>query len=112
MVAKSVPEGQEFDLDLEADDAKLREAVGDPTVINLKGGHIIHVAHVAEWSSAAMEAASKGNWDDWADQVIHDDKERDLFDDANLAAYQLNAIFEACGKAGGVGSGKSKRSRR
>lgn len=115
VAAKGTPANapeETFDLDLFADDAKLREAVGDPTRIKLKDGTAVYVTHVAAWSSAAMDAASKGNWDDWADEVIDDEEQNQAFKDANLAAYQLNAIFETCGKSGGVGQGKSKRSRR
>lgn len=114
VAAKASNTGSEetFDLDLFAEDEKLREAVGDPTRLKLQDGTPVCIKHVAEWTSAAMEAASKGNWDDWSEEVIEDDKQRKAFQGANLAAYQLNAIFETCGKAGGVGQGKSKRSRR
>lgn len=100
-----------IDLDLKAEDAKLREAIGHTTNVKIDGV-VVHISHVAEWSTAAMNAASRAEWEDWAAEAILDDGERDTFIDANLAAYQLNAIFETCSKAGGTTTGKSRRSRR
>lgn len=100
-----------IDLDLTAEDKRLREAVGKPTTVKIDGV-VVHIAHAAEWPSTAMKAATSGNWDAWADDVIVDDEEREAFIDANLANYQLEAVFELCGKAARTSAGKSKRSRR
>lgn len=98
------------DLDLKAEDARLREAVGTPTTVKIDG-KVIHIAHVAEWSGSAMRAATSGNWDEWASEVIADDEEREHFIDADLMNYQLEAVFDMCGKKGNVKQGKSRRSR-
>lgn len=102
---------EEVDLDLDADDALLREAVGKPTVVRLNGT-IIHIDHAAEWSNEAMAAASNGIWETWAREVIKDDVEFMAFQDANLVNYQLEAIFTECGKLAQQTMGKSGRSGR
>jgi hypothetical protein len=99
------------DLDLTVEDKRLREAVGKPTTVRIDG-MIIHIAHAAEWPASSMRAATQGNWEDWAAGVIPDDDERVAFIDADLANYQLEAVFELCGKAASASRGKSKRSRR
>jgi hypothetical protein len=100
---------QEFDLDLKAEDSRLREALGTPTKINLPDGGAIHVAAIGEWNGAAMKAAAQADWDSWAAEVIDDEDELQAFLDADLQNYQLEAVFEACSRTGGV-QGKSKRS--
>jgi len=101
----------EVDLDLTVADARLREAVGKPTTVRIDGV-VVHIMHTAEWSATAMKAASNGDWDAWAQEVIIDDKERAAFIDEDLLNYQLEAIFELCGKAAKMKPGKSRRSRR
>jgi hypothetical protein len=111
-VATDEPVDEEIvDLDLKAEDARLREAVGEPTKIRIDG-MVIHIDHIAEWSDVAMKASTRGDWETWADEVIADEKEADHFIQANLLNYQMEAVFETCSKAGGVGKGKSRRSRR
>jgi hypothetical protein len=102
---------EEVDLDLTADDKRLREAVGKPTTVRIDGV-VIHILHAAEWPSSATQAAAKGQWDDWMDGVIPDDDERMAMIDADLTNYQLEAVFEECGKAANMKLGKSRRSRR
>jgi hypothetical protein len=97
------------DLDLKADDARLRESVGEPTTVRIDGV-VVHILNIAEWNGAAMKAASAGDWDKWADQVIDDDDELKVFQDADLMNYQLEAVFEACADHGNLNPGKSKRS--
>lgn len=99
------------DLDLKAEDARLREAVGKPTSIRVEDT-VVHIQHAGEWSSAASKAAANADWDGWADEVILDEDECQAFKDANLMLYQIEAIFEVCGRKGNMNSGKSKRSRR
>ena len=99
------------DLDLTADDKRLREAVGKPTTVRIDGV-VIHILHAAEWPSSATQAAAKGQWDDWMAGVIPDDDERMAMIDADLTNYQLEAVFEQCGKAANMRLGKSRRSRR
>jgi hypothetical protein len=102
---------EDVDLDLDANDALLREAVGKPTTVRIDGV-VIHVDHAAEWSNEAMKAASQGDWDAWAREVIHDDDEYQAFQDANLVNYQYEAIFSECGKQASLTMGKSQRSAR
>lgn len=104
-------EEEVVDLDLKAEDARLREAIGKPTSIRIND-MVIHVQNVADWSSSAMKAAVKGDWDDWAVEVIPDEDEANHFIDSDLANYQLEAVFETCSKGGNMSRGKSKRSRR
>jgi hypothetical protein len=101
---------ESVDLDLSAEDTRLREAVGKPTTVRIDG-MVIHIAHPAEWTGDAMKAASRGDWEAWADEVIPDDKEREHFIDADLLNYQYEAVFDACGKNSKMSRGKSKRSR-
>lgn len=100
---------ESVDLDLKAEDSRLREALGKPTTINLPDGGVVHIANIGEWGGPAMKAASQGNWDNWAAEVIDDEDELAAFQEADLVNYQLEAVFEACSKTGNV-SGKSKRS--
>jgi hypothetical protein len=100
---------ESFDLDLKAEDSRLREALGTPTTINLPDGGVVHIANIGEWDGAAMKAASSADWESWATAVIDDEDELQAFLDADLVNYQLEAVFEACTKTGNLG-GKSKRS--
>jgi hypothetical protein len=104
-------EDEVVDLDLKAEDARLREAIGKPSTVRIND-KVIHILHVADWSSTAMKAAVSGDWDTWASEVIPDEGEAGHFVDADLANYQLEAVFELCTKSAGVSRGKSKRSRR
>lgn len=97
------------DLDLKLEDSRLREAVGKPTSVKIDDV-VVHIAHVAEWPGSALDAARKGDWNAWADEVIEDEDELEAFKDADLLNYQLEAVFEACGTAGGMNAKKSKRS--
>jgi hypothetical protein len=105
-------EEEVIDLDLKMEDTRLREAVGKPTAIKMPDGVVVHFDHVADWSSAAMRAASKGDWESWGGEVIHDDEELSSFVDADLANYQMEAVFEKCTDGGQMNRGKSKRSRK
>lgn len=106
-----IDEDEVVDLDLKAEDARLREAIGKPTSIRI-ADKVVHVQHVADWSSTAMKAAVQGEWDTWAIETIIDEDEANHFIDADLANYQLEAVFETCSKGGNQSRGKSKRSRK
>lgn len=108
---KSVPDPDAVDLDLKAEDARLRESVGKPTTVRIDG-KVIHIAHAAEWPSSAMQAAAKGQWDEWAQEVIADPDEFQAFRDADLLNYQLEAVFDACARKGNLSARKSRRSPR
>jgi hypothetical protein len=97
------------DVDLDRLDEVLRkEAVGEKTTVKIDG-KIIHVAHAKEWSSSAMRAASNGDWDTWAREVIDDDDEFRLWIEADLLNYQVEAVFNECGRQSRMNMGKSRR---
>jgi hypothetical protein len=104
------PDESEDDLeDVDVDlDAMGREATGDPTRVKLDGV-VIHVAHAGDWSSSAMRAASMGDWDTWAREVIDDDREYQIWEDADLRNTQIEAVFQQCGRAARLNAGKSQR---
>ena len=100
---------QEVDVDLDSLDAVLRkEAVGSTTTVRI-GGQVIHVTHAKDWSSTAMRAASSGDWDTWAREVIDDDEEFRVWADADLRNYQIEAVFNECGRQSRMNMGKSRR---
>jgi hypothetical protein len=99
----------DVDVDLDALDTDLRsERVGKPTTVRI-GGIILHVTHAGEWSSTAMRAAASGDWDTWAREVIADDDEFKAWLDADLRNYQIEAVFDECGRQARMSSGKSQR---
>ena len=106
---RDLHEDEEVDLDLDAQDEQLRrEALGVPSTVRLSG-KVIHVMHAGDWSSTAMQAASGGDWDTWAREVIEDDDEFTVWSDANLRNYQIEAVFRECGRQARLSMGKSQR---
>jgi hypothetical protein len=102
-------EPEEVDLDLDLIGEKLREErVGEPTSVRIDG-EVIHVRHAAAWSSTAMRAASIGNWEQWAEEVISDKEEFAHWIAADLENFQIEAIFDACGRKARMTVGKSVR---
>ena len=101
------PEEVDLDLDLVGD--KLRaERVGEPTSVRIDGV-VIHISHAASWSSTAMRAASTGDWEQWAQEVIADKEEFGAWVDADLENFQIEAIFQTCGHKARMTMGKSSR---
>lgn len=96
---------EDVDVDL---DAMGREASGKPTTVKLDG-IVIHIQHSGDWTSAAMRAASNGDWDTWARAVIDDDKEYQVWEDADLTNNQVEAVFNQCARQARMSSGKSSR---
>jgi hypothetical protein len=102
-------EDEEVDLDLDAQDEQLRrEALGEPSTVRLDG-KTLHIMHAGDWSSSAMQAASSGDWDAWAREVIEDDEEFQVWSDADLKNYQIEAVFKECGRQARLSMGKSRR---
>jgi hypothetical protein len=100
---------EEVDVDLdELDETLRREAVGETTSVRIDGV-IIHITHAGDWSSTAMRAASGGDWDTWAREVIQDDDEFRSWDEADLRNYQIEAIFRECGRQARMNMGKSQK---
>jgi len=99
----------EVDLDLDELDETLRaEAVGRSSTVKI-GGKVIHISHAGDWTAAAMQAASSGDWDAWAREVIEDPAEYREWVDANLRNYQVEAVFNEVGAQAQMNSGKSRR---
>jgi hypothetical protein len=101
----------QVDVDLDLLDESLRkERVGQRITVRL-AGHVIHIQHAKDWSSTAMRAASGGDWDTWAREVIDSDDEFVAWVDADLRNYQVEAVFDECGRQSRMNMGKSgKRS--
>lgn len=97
------PEEVDVDLDAMADEVK-----GKPTTVRIDG-KVIHVAHARDWPSSAMRAAANGDWDAWARDVIEDDEEYQVWEDANLPNGQIEAVFNQCGRQARMSMGKSTR---
>ena len=99
----------DVDLDLDAEDTLLREAIGQPLTVRV-AGKVISVPHPTDWPHAANAAASRADFTAWAQEVLTPD-DFDVFAGANLRNYQVNALFEHVNKRAGVGPGKSPNSR-
>ena len=105
----SEPDEEPVDVDLDLLDESLRdERLGKATTVKIDG-QIVHVLHAGDWSSSAMRAASIGDWDTWAEQVIPDETEFKVWDEADLRNYQIEAIFQECGRQARMTMGKSRR---
>jgi len=97
------------DVDLDMLDESLRkERVGQTITVRV-GGEVVHISHSKDWSSTAMRAASSGDWDTWAREVIEDDDEFATWVDADLRNYQVEAVFDECGRQSRMNMGKSGR---
>lgn len=96
---------EDVDVDL---DLLGTESTGEPTTVKLDGV-VIHIQHAGDWTSAAMRAASSGDWDDWARAVIDNDDEYQVWEDANLRNAQIEAVFQQCGRKARMTQGKSQR---
>jgi hypothetical protein len=102
-------EPEEVDLDLDSlDEALRREAIGVPTTVRVDGV-VIHILHAGEWPSSAMRAANTADWETWSRAVIPDDAEYQAWLDADLANYQIEAVFAECGRQARLSAGKSAR---
>ena len=103
--------GEEEDVDLDLDlisEALRSEAVGKPVTVRIDNV-VIHITHANDWSSSAMRAAATGDWDTWAREVIASDDEYQVYADADLKNYQIEAIFQECGRQARLNQGKSAR---
>lgn len=110
--AAESPDGNEPEVDVDLDlldEALRRESVGEPTTVRIDG-KVIHIMHAGEWPSSAMRAASVGNWEDWATAVITDSAEYEAWLEADLANYQIEAVFAECGRQARMSMGKFRRS--
>jgi len=101
------PEDEEEDVDVDLD-AMDNEAAGKPTTVKLDGV-VIHIQHAGDWTTTAMRAASSGDWDDWARNVILDDDEFKIWEEADLTNNQVEAVFTQCGRKARMSAGKSQK---
>ena len=102
------PDDETVDVDLDLISESLRrEAVGESTTVRLDG-KVIHISHAGDWPTSAMRAASSGDWDTWARAVITDNDEFAVWVDADLANYQIEAVFNECGRQARMSMGKSR----
>ena len=95
----------DVDLDLDAEDQLLREAIGRPLTVRV-AGKVISVPHPTEWPHTANEAATSADFSAWAREVLSAD-DHAVFLAAGLRNYQVSAIFEHVNKRAGVSPGKS-----
>lgn len=100
---------QDVDVDLDDLDEDLRrEAIGTATSVRING-EVIHIIHAGDWSQTAMRAATNGDWEAWASEVILDQKELASWLDADLRNYQMEAVFDQCGRQARMNMGKSRK---
>lgn len=97
-------------LDLLAEDAHLREALGKPTDIRVPGGAggagvAISVPPAAAWPHIAARLLANGAWDAWARVVLSED-DFAAFQAANLKDYQVARIRAVLEAAAGASAGK------
>jgi hypothetical protein len=101
--------GDDVDLDLDAEDMLLREAIGQPLTIRV-GGKVIEIPHPTDWPHTANTAAARSDFGAWAAEVLSED-DYEVWQAAKLHNYQVNAVFEKVNRRAGVGPGKSPSSR-
>jgi hypothetical protein len=103
-----LPEDEDVDLDLGAEDELLREAIGKPTRIRLTSGDVIEVPHPTEWPYTANAAAGSADFGTWAEQVLSEG-DLEAFQAAKMRNYQIQAMFDKVNRQAGVTPGKSRR---
>lgn len=103
------PDGEDVDLDLDAEDVLLREAIGQPVRVKVDG-KVLEIPHPSDWPTDANAAAARSDFDGWAALVLSDGDLR-VWRAAHLRNYQTNAIFEQVAKRTGAGPGKPPASR-
>jgi hypothetical protein len=100
---------EDVDVDLDALDEDLRrELAGKSTTVRIDG-EVIHIIHAGDWSQTAMRSAMQGDWESWAREVIVDDREFATWMEADLRNYQVEAVFEQCGRQARMNAGKSRK---
>jgi len=100
----------EVDLDLDAEDVLLREAIGQPTTVRV-AGKVISVPHQKDWEWQASQFLGQGLFSAWARLVLSEEDFK-AFQDAELRNYQVEKIVEVVTANSGLSLGKrSARSR-
>jgi hypothetical protein len=98
----------EVDLDLDKEDSLLREAIGKPTRVRIKG-KVFEFKHMSLWLSSALDAAAESDYDTWAEDVIEDPGQREAFKELDLRIYQVKALFKELTENADNESGKSSK---
>lgn len=92
------------DLDLDADDVLLREAIGAPTTVRVNG-KVLTIPHQKDWPHIASAFLGQGSFSAWARRVMSpQDFER--FEAADLHNYQVEQIVRLISEAAGIPPGK------
>jgi len=100
---------EEVDIDLDEMQDQLRaEAVGKATTVRIDG-KVIHIMHAADWSATAYRAMMSGDFDAWAGEVILNEKELQVWTDADLRLFEMEAIVTQCARSSRLGRGKLPR---
>jgi hypothetical protein len=97
------------DLDLDAEDVLLREAIGQPMTVRL-GGEVITVPRMDYWPAEASGFALRGDFGTWAALVLTPEDFK-VYAAVKLRNYQVAAIFNRVRQTGGVTPGKSPSSK-
>ena len=100
---------EDVDLDLDAEDVLLREAIGQGVRVKVSG-KVLEIPHPSDWPTEANSAAARSDFDGWAALVL-DTADLKVWRAAGLRNYQTNAIFEQVAKRTGSGPGKPPASR-
>lgn len=104
----SIAEEEFVDLDLDAEDVHLREAIREPMVTKM-GGKVISIPHMLDWEHEDTRLANVGDFDGWAKGVMTE-RDYEVFRNAHLRNYQIERIIEKASKRSGTNPGKSSRS--
>jgi len=105
------PEAEEVEVDIDLDEMQeqlRREAVGRATTVRING-KVVHITHAGDWSATAYRAMMNGDFDAWSAEVILDQKELKVWNDADLRLYEMEAIVTQCARSSRLGRGKSSR---
>jgi hypothetical protein len=84
------------------------EAVGKSTTVKIDG-KVIHIIHAGDWSATAYRAMMSGDFDGWADEVILDEKERAIWQNADLRLFEMEAVVMQCARSSRLGRGKLQK---
>jgi hypothetical protein len=98
------------DLDLDADDVLLREAIGEPTTVRA-GGRVLTIPHQKDWPHIASAFLGQGSFSAWARRVMSEEDFK-AFDAADLHNYQIERIVEIVTRNAGITPGKRSPSSR
>lgn len=99
--------------EVEALEAEVEAEQGEPgtVTVELAGSVEVRVKHQNQWKSRGLSALQRGDFETWAETCL-EDGDYELWQDADPTLAEVNAFFDAMGKATGQDVGKSPRSGR